>query len=117
MAHQLSPLHFPKRGPLTNSRQSAAFMPLQRAIPQGEDKPGKRRNPFRVEKKPGAFTQGSSFVATLGFVAESLWDSKAVRRVVFSLIFLLLPLAASAATGDWDTFNTSIANEVYSTAI
>ena len=29
----------------------------------------------------------------------------------------LLPLAASAATGDWDTFNTSVANEVYCTAI
>src|SRR5437899_13095310 len=34
-----------------------------------------RRNPFRVVSDSRTFSQGSSFLATLGFVAESLWDS------------------------------------------
>ena len=33
-----------------------------------------RRNPFGVEDILRAKTQGSSFLATLGFEAESLWD-------------------------------------------
>src|SRR5467141_2556036 len=32
-------------------------------------------NPFRVESSPRLNTQGSSFLATLGFGPESLWDS------------------------------------------
>ena len=33
------------------------------------------RNPFRVDPSVRLATQGSSLLATLGFVAESLWDS------------------------------------------
>src|SRR6266566_6170310 len=33
------------------------------------------RNPFRVGPSLRLPTQGSSFLATLGFVPESLWDS------------------------------------------
>jgi hypothetical protein len=33
-------------------------------------------NPFRVDGLFDPFTQGSSFLATLGFVAESLLDSR-----------------------------------------
>src|SRR6266567_3400301 len=33
------------------------------------------RNPFRVVVDQHARSQGSSFLATLGFGAESLWDS------------------------------------------
>src|SRR5258708_36982884 len=33
------------------------------------------RNPFRVDASLRLPTQGSSFLATLGFVPESLWDS------------------------------------------
>src|SRR5713101_3468442 len=36
-----------------------------------------RRNHFRVESVGQPRTQGSSFLATLGFGAESLWDSSA----------------------------------------
>jgi hypothetical protein len=32
-------------------------------------------NPFRVVPDVACVSQGSSFLATLGFVAESLWDS------------------------------------------
>src|SRR5258708_5042933 len=32
-------------------------------------------NPFQVGLTPGTFTLGSSSLATLGFIAESLWDS------------------------------------------
>jgi hypothetical protein len=31
--------------------------------------------PLGLVDREGPLTQGSSFVATLGFVAESLWDS------------------------------------------
>jgi hypothetical protein len=34
------------------------------------------RNPFRVERGSAPQSQGSSFLATLGFEAESLWDSQ-----------------------------------------
>src|ERR1051326_2410179 len=36
-------------------------------------------NPFRVDTRFGTFTQGSSFLATLGFEPESLWDSACVQ--------------------------------------
>jgi hypothetical protein len=34
-----------------------------------------RHNPFRVGTRLGTISQGSSFLATLGFGPESLWDS------------------------------------------
>src|SRR5216683_4220752 len=39
------------------------------------DRVAQGRNPFRVEAAPPVPTQGSSSLATLGFEAESLWDS------------------------------------------
>src|SRR5260221_427748 len=50
------------------------------------------RNPFRVEKNPPLISQGSSFLATLGFVAESLWDSlrQSCSRKTFSARFRIL---------------------------
>ena len=36
-------------------------------------------NPFRVTPFSVAFSQGSEFLATLGFVSESLWDSSDMR--------------------------------------
>src|SRR5437867_93277 len=58
------------------------------------------RNPFRVENAADALSQGSSFLATLGFVAESLWDSTrrtcALTRAFFSFLCLLLPFACAA---------------------
>src|SRR5258706_16458457 len=42
-------------------------------------------NPFRVETYPPLISQGSSFLATLGFVAESLWDS--LRQSCFRKTF------------------------------
>jgi hypothetical protein len=38
--------------------------------------PGLRHNPFGVDWFLGGVTQGSSFLATLGFERESLWDSQ-----------------------------------------
>src|SRR5438477_8417167 len=38
------------------------------------------RNPFRVVSNSRTYSQGSSFLATLGFVAESLWDSDSEFR-------------------------------------
>ena len=46
--------------------------PPQRQFPRVEN-PGP--NPFRVETIPPLASQGSSFLATLGFEAESRWDS------------------------------------------
>jgi len=52
------------------------------------------------------YSQGSSFLATLGFVAESLWDSSAPRRVLSSESgektsrWRLLPLAAYRGLAD-----------------
>src|SRR6266436_2349719 len=34
------------------------------------------QNPFGIRTVSARWTQGSSFLATLGFVAESLWDSR-----------------------------------------
>jgi hypothetical protein len=42
-------------------------------VPSGCDE--RRHNPVGVGKVKGTFTQGSSFLATLGFEAESRWDS------------------------------------------
>src|SRR5262245_19941675 len=43
-----------------------------------------------------AFSQGSSFLATLGFVAESLWDSAlcAMRGILLSLLLWCSPATA-----------------------
>ncbi len=37
-------------------------------------------NPFRVAALLATISQGSSFLATLGFEAESLWDSSSLPR-------------------------------------
>src|SRR5437870_11058971 len=37
---------------------------------------GSGRNPFRVLRRSVSLTQGSSFLATLGFGPESRWDSQ-----------------------------------------
>src|SRR5437660_443337 len=52
-------------------------------LPRGEQ----RHNPVGVDEVLRARTQGSSFLATLGFEAESLWDSRcalAIREVSFT---------------------------------
>ena len=44
--------------------------------------PPRGHNPVGVENIFGSVTQGSSFLATLGFAPESRWDSKAGSHTV-----------------------------------
>jgi len=52
-----------------------------------------RHNPFRVAALLATISQGSSFLATLGFEAESLWDSSSLPRSknAFRVRFRTLP--------------------------
>src|SRR6266567_3906835 len=45
--------------------------------------------------RPEAMTQGSSFLATLGFVAESLWDSRNSSSKMWVMISSLLELSGT----------------------
>src|SRR5258708_38556181 len=47
-----------------------------------------------------AFSQGSSSLATLGFVAESLWDSGLATMLVFTLLLSAAPLASAQDRDD-----------------
>ncbi len=53
--------------------QSQPIRPTPTGLRLGRRRKG--RNPVGVGKRPGAFTQGSSSLATLGSGPESLWDS------------------------------------------
>jgi len=52
---------------------------LEGDVAWGRDEHG--RNPVGVGSARPAFSQGSSFLATLGFGAESLWDSPLESRM------------------------------------
>src|SRR5258707_3618767 len=94
------------------------------------DRVAQGRNPFRVEAAPPLPTQGSSSLATLGFEAESIWDSmlfpcrsnddvcKVQRGCAHSAVVYLtklavitvavLPLAASSRAEEKITYDDQI---------
>src|SRR5438105_4449371 len=66
-----------------DQRRQNQFQPRMRLCPLESSRPHASgdcvtnwRNSFGVEMDGGTLTQGSSFLATLGFEAESRWDSR-----------------------------------------
>ena len=68
------------------------------AIPFSSIAPGSSQNPVGVDPNLDSFTQGSSYVATLGWRPESRWDSRqAANPVRADSSFIIQPSSFSPA--------------------